>query len=71
MSRSGPIAECNRCTLTHIEHVQARGDAPREVTVRQTPIPGVDTDHLWVGVYVGDDPEPVAVFDHLTTHCVC
>lgn len=65
------MADCNHCTLKRIELIASEQPTSREVTVRPTHIPGVDTSHLWVGVYVGDDPEPVAVFDHLTTHCVC
>lgn len=60
---------CNHCTLTRIEREQARNDEPLPVTTRPVPMSGGL--EYWMGVFIGAEAEPVALFHTLTTHCVC
>lgn len=60
---------CNHCALKRIERAEARNDESLPVTTRPVLMP--DGIEYWMGVFIGADAEPVALFHTLTTHCVC
>lgn len=63
------LTRCNYCTLKRIERAEARNDEPLPVTTRPVKMSG---DYAyWMGVFIGDAAEPVALFHMLTVHCVC